>query len=174
MKFFYWRSAKNAAAAEPYGAIGLICQELGTPREGLAFVEAGLKRHPDNPDLLYYAGSNAPARYWVRFAIAENLLGRREQAEAAFRAALEQEPSSTNALFQLGKHFLSEKRYAAAEHLLERAVRLAPAMREAYYSYGLALMRNGKAEKGRVVLARHRRRQVIRDSQIRSGGMAPP
>ncbi len=188
----------NPAAAEPYGAIGLVCQELGTPRVGLAFVEAGLNLHPDNPDLHYYAGSlhefsaqpqaawksyrraidlagaKAPARYWIRLGIAENLLGRRKQAEAAFQTALEREANSAEALYRLGKHHLSEKRYAPAEELLEKAVRLAPSMREAYYSYGLALVRNGKPEKGRAVLARHRRRQAIRDSQVRSGGMAPP
>ncbi len=189
---------RNPAAAEPYGAIGLVCQELGTPRVGLAFVEAGLSLHPDNADLHYYAGSlreyssrpkaawesygraidlagpKAPARYWIRLGIAENLLGRREQAETAFQTALEVEADSAESFYQLGKHYLSEKRYAPAEKLLEKAVRLAPSMREAYYSYGLALVRNGKPEKGRAVLARHRRRQAIRDSQVRSGGMTPP
>ena len=197
LEVFLLALGRNAAEADSYGAIGLICQELGTPREGLAFVEAGLELHPDNPDLHYYAGSlheflseieaawesyrraidlagsKAPARYWVRLGIVEDLLGRREQAEDAFQTALKQEPSSADALYRLGRHYLSRKRYAPAEELLEKAVRLAPAMREAYYSYGLALMRNGKAKKGRVVLARHRRRQVIRDSQVRSGGMGP-
>ena len=187
----------NPAAAQPYGAVGLVCQELGTPRVGLAFIEAGLALRPDNPDLLYYAGSlheflsqpqaarenyrraidlaepRAPARYWIRLGMAENLLGRRERAETAFHAALESEPDSADALYHLGKHYLSEKRHAAAEELLEKAVRLAPALREAHYSYGLALLRNGKPEKGRAVLARHRRRQAIRDSQLPSGGMAP-
>ena len=198
LEVFLLALGRNPAAVEPYGAIGLVCQELGTPLVGLAFVEAGLDLHPDNPNLHYYAGSlheflsepetawesyrraidlagsKAPARYWVRLGIAENLLGRRKQAEAAYRTALEREPNSAEALYRLGKHHLSEKRYASAEELLEKAVRLAPSRREAYYSFGLALIRNGKAEKGRAVLARHRRRQTIRDSQVRSGSMVPP
>ena len=184
----------NPSAPEPYGGVGLICQELGTPEVGLVFLEAGLRLHPENPDLHYYTGSlheflgnpskalesykeairlrgsQSPALYWVRLGVAQRASGETASAESSFQQALRQDADSSDAHYQLGKLYLATRRFDPAEQFLEKAVRLAPSMQEAYYAYGMACMRNGKAEKGRRILESHRRKQAIRNSRLRGMG----
>ena len=184
----------NPSAPEPYGGIGLICQELGTPEVGQVFLTAGLRLHPENPDLHYYAGSlheflgsprqalesyeeairlhgsQSPALYWIRLGLAQRALGDTGSAECSFQQALQRDAGSPDAHYQLGKIYLATKRFGLAEQFLEKAVRLAPSMQEAYYAYGLACMRNGKTKKGRRILESHRRKQAIRNSQLRQIG----
>ena len=80
-------------------------------------------------------------------------------------------PDSAEARYQLGKLYSSTNRFELAEESLEQAVRLAPSMQEAYYAYGLACVRNGKTEKGRSVLESYRRKEAIRNSQLRPVGI---
>jgi hypothetical protein len=50
----------------------------------------------------------------------------------------------------------------SAERSLEQAIRLDPFFQEAYYSYGLVCMRNGKSAKGQAVLAGYQKRKALR------------
>jgi cytochrome c-type biogenesis protein CcmH/NrfG len=72
----------------------------------------------------------------------------------------------------LGKWYLAQQRFDQAEKFLEKAVRLEPSLEEAYYSYGLACVRNGKNDKGESILKSYQRKKAIRQSQKRGGGMA--
>lgn len=181
-------------AARPYGGIALVCQELGTAEAGLEFAERGVELHPSDPVLHYYLGSiheylsvpskaiasyqaalrlagadAAAARYSVRLGIAQLAVGKVDEAENSYQAALKRDPRLAEGYLHLGKLRLRDGRYAEAESLLEQAVRLEPNLSEAAYSWGLALVRNGKADKGREILEIHRRKATLR--QARSGGM---
>ncbi len=180
--------------ARPYGAIGLICQELGTAEAGLAFLRRGLQWNPDDAELHYYLGSihdylaqpkeaaasyraalalaghnSAPARYWVRLGSAQLALGHRGEADESIRRALAVEPDFAEAHYRLGLLRLGEGLHAQAERLLERAVELEPTLHEAYYSWGLACIRNGKREKGRTILEAHRRKVALRNASAGVG-----
>ncbi len=178
--------------ARPYGGIGLVCQELGTAEAGLEFARRGVELHPSNSDLHYYLGSlheylsepgkaiesyrtalrfgasdKSEARYWLRLGIAQLALGRADEAERSYRTALAKDPQLAAGHLELGKMRLREEQYSEAETLFERAVRLDPFQSEAVYSWGLALVRNGKVEKGREILERHRKKTALRQAQAR-------
>lgn len=180
--------------ARPYGGIGLICQELGTAKVGVEFVQRGLQLHPSDAELHYYLGSlyeylsepvaaiesyrqalahsdseTAPGRYWLRLGLAQLATGEVEQAESSFQIALQREPELAEAHYRLGKLRFRTGQYGEAEQFFEQAVRLDPALAEAYYSWGLACVRNGKRQKGREILESHRRKTALRQSQ--AGGM---
>lgn len=181
---------------DAYGGIGLTCQELGTPRIGLEFVKQGVDLHPDDPQLRYYLGSlyefvslpdeaiksyqtalrlhgpDSPALYWVRLGLAQAASGNPADGESSFLAALERNSESADAHYQLGKLYLAQRKYDLAEKNLEAAVRLDPSLHEAFYSYGLACVRNGKPEKGRQMLSSYQRKKALRDSQVRGQGMS--
>ena len=182
----------NPGLARPYGGIGLICQELGTAEVGLEFVKRGLALHPRDPELHYYRGSlyeylsrldeairsyqtalkssegrPLPARYWLRLGTAQFTAGRVEEAERSFNTALGRDPDSAEVHYRLGKLRLSMHRYPDAEALLERAVQLNPSLTEAYYSWGLACVRNGNVDKGKGILESHRSKAALRQAQSR-------
>ena len=177
-----------------YGAVGLICQELGTAEVGLEFVRRGLELNPADRELHYFLGSlydylSEPlraiesyqtaldlhgagpesARYWLRLGMAQLAAGQDSEAEQSVQAALASDPGLAEAHYRLGTMRFSGGQYAEAESLFERAVQLDPSLAEAYYSWGLACVRNGKGEKGRAILESHRRKSEIRKAN--SGGM---
>ena len=178
----------------PLGGVGLICQELGTAEVGLEFVRRGVELHPSDRKLRYFLGSlyeylsqpekaiqsyrialglgnpsTVPVRYWLRLGLVQLAAGMESEAETSFMTALDREPEFPEGLYHLGKLRFREARYAEAESLLERAVRLDPSMDGAYYSWGLACVRNGNGEKGRTILESHRRKAALRQAQ--KGGM---
>ncbi len=182
-------------APRPYGGIGLICQELGTAEVGLEFVMQGLRLHPGDSELHYYAGSlhdylarparavesyqkalalgdpeAMPVRYRLRLGLAHQALGDNAAAEAAYRAVLARDPNSAEGHFRLGRLRFASGDYAEAERLLERAVRLDPFLSEAYYAWGLACVRNGSIDKGRGILESHRAKAALRHVQAEGRG----
>ena len=184
----------DPGSARPYGGIGLICQELGTAEVGVEFVKRGLELHPGDAELHYFlgslleylarpqeairsyeaalragAGKELPARYWLRLGLAQVAAGRLQAAEASYRTALQREPDSGEGHYRLGKLRFSAGRYAEAETLFGQAVQLDPSLAEAYYAWGLACVRNGKADQGREILESHRRKLALRQAQ--AGGM---
>ena len=181
-------------SARPYGAIGLVCQELGSADVGMEFAKRGVELHPDDPDLRYYLGTLqefvsepglaiesyraalrlggtalAAPRYWLRLGMAQVAAADPESAERSFRAAVEMDAGMAEAYLQMGKLRLRDGKHAEAEALFEKAVRLDPNLPEAEYSWGLALVRNGKREEGRTVLEAHRRKAALRRGH--EGGM---
>jgi tetratricopeptide (TPR) repeat protein len=192
----HWQSALEVyllalrldpSRAEAYGGTGLLCQELGTPEVGKAFLQKGLEYHGKSAELHYYLGSvcaamgewenalgsyrqairlsepTVPARYRVRLGIAELALLNEDDAEASFQQAIATDPGYATAYVELGKLYLRRKNFAGAERHLERAIELDPLTAEAYYSCGLAYIRNGKERRGRELLEVYRQRKALRD-----------
>jgi tetratricopeptide (TPR) repeat protein len=205
-----WKSALEvyllALKADPelslaYGGIGLICQELGTPEQGRAFLQRGIELDPRSADLHYYLGSihqslgandqaiasyqhaiqlkepDVPPRFLVRLGIAQVASEKTAGAESSFTRALERDPNFAPAHYELGKLLLKSGRVELAEQSLEQAIRLDPFLREAYYSYGLACVRNGKPVQGQAVLAAYQKRKALHATVgqgMSTGAPSPP
>jgi tetratricopeptide (TPR) repeat protein len=180
----------DSSSAAAYGGIGLICQELGTAETGRVFIEQGLRIHPNDPELYYYLGSlqqvlglgeqavhsyksaialtrePVPARYLLRLGIAQLSTEDDHISEATFREAIERDEAFAPAYHELGKLYLKYRDYERAERYLERAVDLDPLLREAWYAYGTACVRNGKADRGRAILENYQRTKGLRDTKV--------
>src|SRR5262249_11994852 len=109
-------------------------------------------------------GSEAPALHWVQLGTAQlgsSKMGEQE-AEASFLKALQIDPNSGEAHYQLGKLRFQQKDYAKAEEALEKAISLDPSLTKAYYHYGMTCLRLGKAEKGKELLETFSRKRTLR------------
>ena len=91
------------------------------------------------------------------------------EAERSFKKALEIDPNSAQAHYQLGKLYLQQRDFVKAEQFLERALALDPALFRAYYQYGIACIRNGKTEKGKEMLETFNRKRALRTTPGMSG-----
>lgn len=173
----------------PYGAIGLICQELGSPEVSEAFLRQGLSLHPNAADLHFYLGTilyatgrhaeaissyqkaleldgpKPPARHWLFLGIAQAASGNDYPAEArdSFLRAREADPQLALAHYELGKWYLKNQKLDLAEESLQRAIELDPNLVGAYYQYGLACTRNGKTAKGQELMAIFQRKRALRE-----------
>jgi len=173
----------------PYGQIGLICQELGSPEVGASFLQRGIELHPGAPGLRFYFGTvlsalgrheealsnfqkaleldgpNPPARHWLFLGIAQ-AAGQRENQEMAkrsFQRAIETDPQLALAHYEMGKWHLKEQNFELAEKSLQRAIELDPHLLGAYYQYGIACTRNGKIQKGQELMAAFQKKKALRD-----------
>src|SRR5262249_5371968 len=109
-------------------------------------------------------GPEAPALHWVQLGTAQlgsPKMGERD-AEASFSKALQIDPNSGEAHYQLGKIRFQQKDYARAEESLEKAISLDPSLTKAYYHYGMTCLRLGKAEKGKELLETFNRKRILR------------
>jgi tetratricopeptide (TPR) repeat protein len=77
IELFWAALEKDPRLGVPYGGLGLICQELGSPEVGRTFLQQGIERHPDAADLRFYLGTVLSA------------LGRHEEAMSNYLKALE-------------------------------------------------------------------------------------
>jgi tetratricopeptide (TPR) repeat protein len=171
-----------------YAGIGKICWELDSFKVAQAFLERGLELNPGVSDLhfnlglIYQSlglnedavrcykkaielrGSETPALHWVQLGTAQlgsTKMGEQE-AEASFLKALQIDPNSGEAHYQLGKVRFQQKDYTKAEEALERAVSLDPSLTKAYYHYGMACLRLGKTEKGKELLETFNGKRTLR------------
>ncbi len=95
----------------------------------------------------------SPAVLTEKSTLQENL----DQPDAAMttlRQALELEQTYVPAMLNLGDHFRTGNEQTAAQALLSRAVQLAPDSGAANFSYGLALVRDGKTSDALAYLAK--------------------
>ncbi len=172
----------------PYGAVGLICQELGSPQVGRNFVQRGLELDPKAADLHFYLGTiqyalglqqqaiksyeealqldgpNPVARHWLFLGIAQAGADQATQVNAkdSFLRAREIEPQLAQVHYELGKWYLKNQELDLAEQSLERAIELDPHLLGAYYQYGLACTRNGKPGKGRELMTAFEQKKALR------------
>ena len=174
----------------PYGGIGLICQELGSPEVGKSFLQQGIELHPNAADLHFYLGTihyalgrfddaissyqraleldgaNPPARHFLFLGIAQAGAsgGTQDRAKQSFLRALETDPRFAMAHYELGKWHLKNQEFDLAEKSLRQAVELDPHLLGAYYQYGLACIRNGKTQKGQELMTAFQRKKALRES----------
>lgn len=173
----------------PYGGIGLICQELGSPEVGRSFLQQGIELHPQAADLRFYLGtvlsalgrqeeamssymkalaldgSNPPARHWLFLGMAQ-VAGNKENQEKAkqsFVRAIETDPQLALAHYELGKWYLKDQDFESAEKSLQRAIELDPHLLGAYYQLGIACTRNRKTQKAQELMAVFQRKKALRD-----------
>jgi tetratricopeptide (TPR) repeat protein len=173
----------------PYGGIGLICQELGSPEVGKSFLQRGIELHPKAADLHFYLGTihyalgrfddaissylraleldgpNPPARHLLFLGIAQaGASGAgQDRAKQSFLRALESDPQLALAHYELGKWYLKNHEFDLAERSLQQAIELDPHLLGAYYQYGLACTRNGKPQKGQELMAAFQCKKALRE-----------
>jgi tetratricopeptide (TPR) repeat protein len=165
-----------------------------------SFLQRGLELHPNNPDLHFSLGllfqslgqidesvkhyrkaielqePNAPALHWTQLGTAQ-LAGAKQMeidAEASFRRALERDPGFAQAHYELGKLYFQRKDFERAEQSFENAVRYDPLLLRAYYQYGLMCIRNGKSEKGRMLLDTFNRKRALHASNEQGMSLSSP
>ncbi|PYV43619.1 MAG: hypothetical protein DMG06_09950 [Acidobacteria bacterium] len=188
------------SAAPAYAGIGHICWELDSPVVARSFLQKGLELHPNNADLHFSLGlllqslgqidesirhyqkaielqePNAPALHWTQLGTAQ-LAGAKENeiaAEASFRRALERDPGFAQAHYELGKLYFQRREFDQAEQSFENAVRYDPQLLRAYYQYGLTCIRNGKSEKGRMLLNTFNRKRALHASNEQGMSLGSP
>jgi tetratricopeptide (TPR) repeat protein len=181
---------EDVTSSAPYGAIGVICQEIGSPEEGKEFLKRGLELHPLAADLHYYLGTiesalghyqqaipffqraleldgpNPQARHWLFLGVAQmgaDPEAQRHAKDSLFRAR-ELQPELALVHFELGKWYLKNQELDLAEQSLQKAIDLDPQLLGAYYQYGIACTRNGKAQKGQEFMAVFQEKKALRQS----------
>ena len=88
------------------------------------------------------------------FGVCLAMQGNHARAIEAFREALTYDPKSPAAEFGLGSSLLEPRRCPAAVEALERAVRLAPNMRETFYVLGRAYQKMGQSDRAQQAFER--------------------
>jgi tetratricopeptide (TPR) repeat protein len=190
LELFLLALEENPGLCAPYGGIGLICQELGSPEVGKSFLEQGIELHPNAPDLHFYLGTihyalgrfddaissyqralqldgpKPPARHFLFLGISQAGASglTQDKAKESFLRALEADPQLALAHYELGKWYLKNQEFDRAERSLQQAIELDPHLLGAYYQYGLACTRNGKTQKGQELMAAFQRKKALRES----------
>jgi tetratricopeptide (TPR) repeat protein len=170
-----------------YAGIGKICWELNSFKVAQSFLERGLELNPNAPELYFnlgliqqslsqgddavrsyqkaieLKGPDVPALDWVQLGTAQLASPKSGQAdaEASFLKGLSRDPDFAQAYYELGKLYFQRKEFDRAEELLEKAVTLDPKLLRAYYQYGMTCLRNGKPEKGKMLLDTFNRKRAL-------------
>jgi Flp pilus assembly protein TadD len=124
-------------------AEGQLLRDANRPQESMAVLEAGLKRYPDNTDLLY------------DYAMAAEKLDRLDVMEKALRRVIKLAPDNQHAYNALG-YSLAERnmRLDEAHALIEKALQLAPEDPFIIDSMGWVQFRMGKLKEAETLLRR--------------------
>jgi tetratricopeptide (TPR) repeat protein len=141
----------NPGAAELHFNLGLVFQSLGLTEEAIRSYQKAIELELPK----------VPALHWVQLGIAQLAVSSND-AESSFEKALDCDPKFAQAYYELGKVYFHRKEFERAEQFLEKAVQLDPMLSSAYYQYGLACLRNGKPEKGKMLLATFNRKRLLR------------
>ena len=116
--------------------------QLGDHARSLAFSEAGLKKHPDEPLLL--ASAIVPL----------GRLGQKERMEEAARRSRELDPRLAEPAYSLGVIRLDEGDLDGAEALFSEALEVRPEYPEALFSLGVIHNKRGEFRKALELLQR--------------------
>jgi tetratricopeptide (TPR) repeat protein len=170
-----------------YAGLGKICWEMDSFKVAQRFLERGLVLNPNAPELYFnlglirqslsqgdeavksyqkaieLKGPDVPALYWVQLGTAQLASPKSglADAEASFRKGLDRDPNFAQAYYELGKLYFQRKEFDRAEESLEKAITLDPKLLRAYYQYGMTCLRNGKPEKGKMLLDTFKRKRAL-------------
>ncbi len=119
-------------SVEPYLQLAAIQTDESRPALGLAILDQGLSRLPEEPRL-----------HAVRGATLKDL-GRLDEAAVSYRRAVDLDPGSARVATNLGNVLTALGEFDDAERILDRATALDPDLAEAHLSLGTA--RKGLAQ----------------------------
>jgi serine/threonine-protein kinase len=148
--------ARRLAPDQPDTYVGLVSIEAyvdGNPAEALAIAEEGLRRAPNNADLLAAAAAQ------------EQTLGRYENAVARLERGFAIDPRSAAISRRLGYALTVLRRYPEAMVAFERGITLAPGSIDLHQNMALALLGQGQVEPVRRI-ADHPSGGITRDRMI--------
>ncbi len=130
-----FETSRTRERAQLISAEAMILRDAQRPQEAVAVLDEGLKKLPDQPELLY------------DYAMATERLDRLEDTERALRRLMELHPDNAHAFNALG-YTLADRniRLAEARSLIEEALRLAPDDAQIIDSMGWVLFRLGDYE----------------------------
>jgi tetratricopeptide (TPR) repeat protein len=157
--------------AHALDVLGIAQVRVGKFNEAIANLTAGLAKHPNDPELLYYLGRAAgllskdandtlqerfPDSARAHQALAENYAVLRQipEAEQNFRAAINAQPDARGIHLALGQLYARVPDWAKAEVEFRAETRLQPGDAESAYWLGNALLQEGKAKEARTELER--------------------
>ena len=120
---------------------GQLLRDAGKVEEAYTLMEEGVKRYPDNPDLLY------------DFALLAEKTNRLDVMETTLRAVMAQAPDNHNAYNALG-YSLAERnvRLQEAFELIDKAMKMAPGDPFIMDSMGWVQYRLGKLDEAEALL----------------------
>ncbi len=151
--------------------LGVAQLKAGLYAEALPNLEAALRKHPGDPDLLYYAGRAAgllgkqnidtliasqPDSARSHQALGDNLaaLRRVPEAEHEYLEALRLRPGTPGIHLALGVLYSTAGDWVKAESEFAEEAHLQPGDAETAYRHGYALLQNGKASAAMAELNR--------------------
>jgi tetratricopeptide (TPR) repeat protein len=171
-------SSGQAAEAIPYlekthsqDALGIAQVKVGLLPQAVANLNAALKNHPNDPDLLYYLGrasgllskeafdtleSSFPDSARAHEAIGENYAALRQvpDAEKEYREAIRLQPDAPGIHLALGDLYAAAAEWPQAEEQFGAETKLQPEDAESAYRLGNALLQEGKIQEAKAELER--------------------
>ncbi len=167
-----------AAESIPYfqtanskGALGIAQLQTGDLTDAILNLQAGLKQHPNDPELLSNLArasgvlsrqakdallSAHPDSAQAHEALAEDYWAVQKAADAEdqYRAALHIQPDLPGAHLGLGMIYEATQQWQKAEEEFQAEAKLRPGSAEAAYRFGNALLQNGKVQPATLELTR--------------------
>ena len=147
-----------------YSLADMYCAKMGQCERAVDMASKAVKIEPTR------------ARYRTALGRVYMRLNRHEEAEAAFRAAIERDSAAVEALNGLGMVLAQQGKEAAAAAVLEQSIALYPAYPEAHLTLSKVYMKQGKAEEGQKQIEMFKRLDphfdTIRDQRLRLKGHA--
>jgi tetratricopeptide (TPR) repeat protein len=116
----------DSVGADQYTLLGQLFLTNDRAEDAIPVLEQGADDHPDNSDIQSLLLN------------AYNAAGQTEQAIAAYREQVQNNPNNALYLYNLGSLLLNEERYDEAIQYLGRAVEQDPSNANAQYNYGAA------------------------------------
>ena len=170
-------------------ALGIAQIQTGDLPEAVQNLEAALRDHPNDPDILYYIGRASgllskqsvdtlveafPDSARAHQSMAENyfVLRRMQDAEKEYKDALRLRPGLPEAHLALGEVYASTSQWPKAEEQFRLQVKAQPGNAEAEYRLGQALLEQGKAHEARADLERSDKLQPEMPETLYSMGKA--
>lgn len=158
-------------AANEQGGLGIAQVETGDLTDAVVNLQAGLKLHPNDPDLLFYMAKAAgllskqagdallaadPNSARAHQALAENYwaLQRYEDASKEYQTAIQISPDMGGLHLGLGKLYERKESLQQAESEYRAEVKLRPGSAEAAYRLGETELANGEISQAAAELKR--------------------